>query len=110
MAQEDSMSGTSILRTGFTRWTTLAVAGLFLASSAVVYAQTNDEKDKPKKVPPAVQKNAQKAPPPAQKSEAPATPPKSAPPATTTVTHPPVDLKGGTPATTATPARPPAGG
>ena len=105
------MSTTSILRTGFSRWSRLAVAGLVLASSAFVYAQTKEEKDKAKKAPPPAHKTEapQKTAPPAQKSVAPTAPLKGGTPATnTTPVHPPATMKGGTPTTTnTTPVHPP---
>jgi hypothetical protein len=82
------------------------VAGLILASSAVVHAQSNEEKERAKKTPPASQKNAQKGTTrPAQKSEAPATPLNNrqnvTTPANTAPVHPPAVVKGGeTPETT----------
>ena len=67
------MSTTSIRSTGFSGWSRLAVAGLLLASSAFVYAQTKEEKDKARKAPPPAQKTepVQRAAPPAQKTAPP---------------------------------------
>jgi hypothetical protein len=110
------MSSMSIRSTGFSRWSRLAVAGLLLASSAFVYAQTNEEKGR--KAPAAghkteaIQKPAsppQKTTPPAQRPVAPAAPLKGGAPTTsTTPVHPPTTLKGGTPTNTGTtPVHPP---
>ena len=113
------MSTTSIRSTGFSGWSRLAVAGLLLASSAFVYAQTKEEKDKAKKAPPPAQKTepvqraappAQKAAPPVQRTAPPAertappvqrsnppTPPQKSitPTPTQTTVHPPATYKGG---------------
>src|ERR1039458_5065893 len=113
------MSTTSIRSTGFSGWSRLAVAGLLLASSAFVYAQTKEEKDKAKKAPPPAQKTepvqraappAQKAAPPVQRKAPPAertappvqrsnppTPPQKSitPTPTQTTVHPPATYKGG---------------
>ncbi len=120
------MSAMRIRGKGFSGWSRLAVAGLLLVSSAAVYAQTNEEKDKARKAQPAAQKKGdqkkadQKPAPAAQKSQAPATPlnnrgnattPTSAAPAHPsaivkggeTPAHQPAIVKGGE-----TPARPPA--
>ena len=81
------MSSISIRSTDFSRWSRLAVAGLLLASSALVYAQTNEEKGK-------------KAPAAAHKTEAAPTQTTVHPPATTkggevAPVHPPATFKGG---------------
>src|ERR1017187_861408 len=81
------MSSISIRSTDFSRWSRLAVAGLLLASSAFVYAQTNEEKGK-------------KAPAAAHKTEAAPTQTTVHPPATTkggevAPVHPPATFKGG---------------
>jgi hypothetical protein len=107
------MSVMRIRGNGFSRWSRLTVAGLLLVSSAAVYAQTNEEKEKARKAQPAVQKKGdlkkadQQSASPAQKSQAPATPlnnrGNATAPANTTPAHPPAIVKGGE-----TPARPPA--
>src|ERR1017187_4283565 len=98
------MSTPSILRTGFSRWSRLAVTGLLLASPAIVYAQTNEEKEKAKRTPPAAHKTepvqkpappAQKTTPPVEKSSPPTAPPKSITPPPQTTVHPPANIKGG---------------
>ena len=106
------MSAMSIRSTGFSRWTSLAVTGLVLASSAFVYAQTKEEKDKAKKAPPPAQRTepVQRAAPPVQRTAPPAertAPPvqRSNPPTpqqksitptpTQTTVHPPAPNKGG---------------
>src|ERR1035441_5795523 len=81
------MSSISIRSTDFSRWSRLAVAGLLLASSAFVYAQTNEEKGK-------------KAPAAAHKTEAAPTQTTVHPRATTkggevAPVHPPATFKGG---------------
>src|ERR1017187_4138255 len=106
------MSTTSIRSTGFSGWSRLAVAGLLLASSAFVYAQTKEEKDKAKKAPPPAQKTepVQRTAPPAQRAAppvervappvqraAPPTPPQKSitPPPTQTTVNPPAPSRGG---------------
>src|ERR1039458_3334423 len=98
------MSTPSILRTGFSRRSRLAVTGLLLASPAIVYAQTNEEKEKAKRTPPAAHKTepvqkpappAQKTTPPVEKSSPPTAPPKSITPPPQTTVHPPANIKGG---------------
>src|ERR1019366_6369703 len=98
------MSTPSILRTGFSRWSRLAVTGLLLASPAIVYAQTNEEKEKAKRTPPAAHKTepvqkpappAQKTTPPVEKSSPPTAPPKSiTPPPPQITVNPPPPYKG----------------
>ena len=91
------MSTVSIRSTGFSKWSRLAVAGLILASSTAVYAQTKEEKENAKKAPPAAHKTEvpQKTAP-VERPAPPAAPQKSiTPPPTQTTVHPPATIKGG---------------
>lgn len=87
------MSAIRIRGGRLSKWSRLAAVAVVLASSAVVHAQSNEEKEKQK----AAEKN-KKAPPPAKKDAAPAPARKDAPAAQTS-TPPPPARKNDAPAT-----------